>query len=202
VSALRSTKLALVEGKDEINFYSALAVKMGLAGVEIQTFAGVNNLRGTLDALRGVEGFDQLVALGIVRDAEGDGVAALQSVRDALRATNFAVPTRGLERVGANPAVVVLINPHDEPNGRFEDVCIRSVVDTEVMKCADAYVNCLKRLGTGKPTREWKTRVHAYIAAQDHPEVSLGVAARYGYFPLDHAAFVTVRRLFELLEAP
>ena len=199
MSALRSTKLALVEGKDEINFYSALTVRMGLAHVEIQTFAGVNNLRGTLDALRGVEGFDQLVALGIVRDAEGDGAAALQSVRDALGATNFAVPTRGLERVGANPAVVVLINPHDEPNGRFEDVCIRSVADTEIMKCA-AYVTCLKGLAQGKPAREWKTRVHAYIAAQDHPEVSLGVAGKYGYFPLDHAAFATVRRLFELLE--
>lgn len=199
---LRFTKLALVEGKDEINFYSALTTHMGLADIEIRWFEGVNNLRPTLEALRGVEGFDRLTALGIVRDAEGDGRAALQSVRDALRAMNFPVPGRALERAGAGPAVVILINPHEESHGRFEDVCAESVRETRVMACVEQYIACLKALGSGMPAREWKTRIHAFIAAQEHPEVSLGVAAKYGYFPFDHRAFATIKRLFELLEAP
>ena len=198
---LRSTRLTLVEGKDEVIFYSAIRGHIGLADVEIRSFEGVTNLRGTLDALRAVEGFERLTALAIVRDAEGNGSAALQSVRDSLRATGFAVPERGLQRVGAGPAVVILINPHEEPSGRFEDVCAESVRDTSVMKCVEAYIACLRGLGGGMPAREWKTRVHAFIAAQEHPEVSLGVAARYGYFPLHHGAFTTVRRLFELLGA-
>ena len=135
-------------------------------------------------------------------DAEGDGRAALQSVREALRANNFAVPEHGLKRVGMNPAVVVLINPHESPEGRFEDVCTESVRDTPAMRCVEGYIACLRELGGGMPAREWKTRVHAYIAAQNHPQVSLGIAAGHGYFPFDHAAFGTTRRLFELLTAP
>ena len=196
---LGSTKLALVEGKDEVRFYSAIADHIRMPDIEIRSFEGVNNLRGFLDALRSIEGFDRLTALAIVRDAEGNGGAALQSVRDALRATGFAVPERGLERAGASPAVVILINPHERPSGRFEDVCAESVRDTAVMECVEKYIACLKGLGTGMPTREWKTRVHAFIAAQQHPEVSLGVAAKSGYFPFDHGAFAPVRRLFELL---
>ena len=196
---LRATKLALVEGKDEVTFYSAIAGHINIPDIEIRSFEGVNNLRGTLEALRGIEGFGRLTSLGIVRDAEGNGAAALQSARDALGATGFAVPARGLERAGASPAVVVLINPHERPSGRFEDVCAESIRDTPVMECVEKYIACLKKLGTGVPAREWKTRVHAFIAAQEHPEVSLGVAARSGYFPFDHGAFDSVRRLFELL---
>jgi len=140
--------------------------------------------------------------LAIVRDAEGNGVAALQSVKDALHVNGFAVPTDGLERVGANPAIVLLINPHGIPRGRFEDVCAESVRDTPVMRCVEEYIACLKGLGGGIPAKEWKTQIHAYIAAQEQPHVSLGVAARYGYFPFDHAAFNTTRRLFELLGGP
>ena len=196
---LRSTKLILVEGKDEVTFYSAINSRTGRVDADIRSFEGVNNLRGTLEALRGIEGFDLLTALGIVRDAEGNGNAAFQSVRDALRATGFAVPDRGLERAGTGPGVIILINPHEGSMGRFEDVCAESVRDTTVMKCVEEYIACLKRLGKGMPAREWKTRVHTFIAAQEHPEVSLGVAANYGYFPFDHKAFATVRRLFELL---
>jgi hypothetical protein len=195
-------KLVLVEGTDEVKFYSAIVDYVGLRDIEIRSFEGVNNLRGVLEALRSIEGFDGVAALGIVRDAEGNGRAAFQSVRDALRATNFATPERGLERVGTSPAVVILINPHEKPSGRFEDVCAGSVRDTPAMRCVDEYIACLRRLGTGMPAREWKTRIHAFIASQQYPGVSLGVAARYGYSPLDHDAFATVRRLFELLEIP
>jgi hypothetical protein len=198
---LRFTKLTLVEGKDEVNFYSALNSRTGQVETDIRSFEGVNNLRGTLEALRGIEGFDRLTALGIVRDAEGNGNAAFQSVRDALRDTGFAVPDRGLERAGAGPAVIVLINPDERSAGRFEDVCADSVRGTPVMRCVEEYIACLKGLGEGMLAREWKTRIHAFIAAQEHPEVSLGVAAKYGYFPFDHKAFATVRRLFELLAA-
>jgi len=191
-----------VEGKDEVSFYSAITGHLGLADIEIRSFGGVNNLRPTLEALRGVEGFERLVALAIVRDAEGNGWAALQSVKDALRANGFAVPEHGLERLGANPAVMILINPHEAPTGRFEDVCSESVRDTAVMKCVEEYIACLKGLGNGMPTKEWKTRIHTYIAAQSEPQVSLGVAAGYGYFPFDHPAFTTTKRLFELLVAP
>lgn len=199
---LHATKLALVEGKDEVRFYSAIVERSGFGGIEIRSFEGINNLKGTLEALRGIEGFDRVAALGIVRDAEGDGQAALQSVKGALGATGFAVPAAALQRKEGNPAVVFLINPHGKPAGRFEDVCAESVMDTGAMGCVEAYIHCLKALGAGIPTREWKTRVHAFIAAQEHPEVSLGVAARYGYFPLDHGVFATIRQLFELLDGP
>jgi hypothetical protein len=190
-----------VEGKDEVSFYSAIREYLGLVDIEIRSFEGVNNLRPTLEAIRGVEGFDRLAGLAIVRDAEGNGGAAVQSVRDALGANGFASPEHGLERVGTSPAVMFLINPHESLDGRFEDVCAESVRDTPVMRCVEEYMACLRGLGGGMPSKEWKTRIHAYIAAQNQPQVSLGIAARYGYFPFGHTAFNSTRRLFELLAA-
>jgi hypothetical protein len=199
---LRLQKLLLVEGKDEVNFYSAIKDHIGLVDIEIRSFEGINNLRPTLEAIRGVEGFDRLTAVAIVRDAEGNGAAALQSVRDALRATGFAVPHQGLERAGTGPTVVILINPHERPDGRFEDVCADSVRRSPVMRCVEEYIACLKALGVGMPAKEWKTRVHAFIAAQEQPQISLGIAAKYGYFPLGDPAFDTIRRLFDLMGNP
>ena len=197
---LQHTKLVLVEGNDEVNFFSAIKDHMGFSDIEVRSFEGINNLRGTLEALKGVEGFDRLVSLGVVRDAEGNGMQALQSVMDALGASGLPVPPHGLEPIGQNPMVVILINPHGQPNGRFDDVCSDSVRETPVMRCVEEYITCLKRLGIAVMPREWKTRVHAFIAAQDRPEVSLGVAAKRGYFPLGHAAFAPTRTLLELVE--
>ncbi len=199
--SLTQPKLVLVEGTDELYFFEAIRDFLGFNDIEVRSFGGVNNLRGTLEALRGIEGFQNVVRLGIVRDAEGDGASALQSVQDALRDSGFSVPAAALERAGQNPAVTVLINPHGKPNGRFDDVCSESVQGTPVMGCVEEYLRCLRGLGLGIPAREWKTRVHAYVAAQEQP-VLLGVAAKRGYFPLGHAAFAASRRLFELVETP
>ena len=198
--ALRHNKLVLAEGKHEVHFFEAIRDQLHYADIEVRSFEGINNLRGTLEALKGVEGFDRLVRLGIVRDAEGSGVQALQSVQDALRDAGLGVPPQALQPAGQKPSVIVLVNPHGQPNGRFDDVCSESVRETPVMRCVEEYINCLKSLGPGIPVREWKTRVHAFIAAQNRPDVSLGIAAKRGYFPLDHAAFAASRRLFEMVE--
>jgi hypothetical protein len=198
--ALKQPKLVLVEGKDEVHFFSAVIDHLGFTDIEVRSFEGVDNLRGTLRALTGIEGYERLVAVAVVRDAEGNGRSAFQAVQDALRNADLPVPPAALQPTGRNPAVVVLINPHEQPDGRFDDVCAESVQGTSVMGCVEEYLHCLRGLGPGIPARGWKTRIHAYIAAQERPEVSLGIAARRGYFPLDHPAFAAVRNLFELVE--
>lgn len=45
---LKHPKLVLVEGKDEVNFFVAIRDHLGFADIEVRSFDGVNNLRGTL----------------------------------------------------------------------------------------------------------------------------------------------------------
>lgn len=195
---LSRSKLLLVEGKDEVNFFSAFLGHMGLVDVEVRSFEGVDNLGGYLRALRSVSGFDQVVSLGIVRDAGLNSQGALRSVRNSLANAGFPVPRAGLVRADGAPLVVILINPHGGSTGSIEDVCLNAISADPTKECVDRYIQCLSECGVN-PSNQAKTRVHAFIASRDRPEVSLGVAAKRGYFPLNHDAFLPVRQLLEML---
>ena len=194
---LEQPKLLIVEGKDEVNFFDAIKNHIGKTDLEIRHFGGVNNLRGYLEVLKGIEGFERVVSLGVIRDAEEDAAAAFKSVRDGLRSAGFPLPTLPLQVAVGIPQVVVLINPHGKNSGSLEDICLQAVSGSPFLNCVDLYVECLRKLGP--PARESKTRVHAFIAGRDRPEVSLGVAAKQGYFPLNHAAFGPTRQLLTML---
>ena len=184
-----------MEGTDEIHAVQAL----GAVGIEIRSFGGIQNLRGVLKALRSVAGFDELVFLGVVRDAESDANNVLQSVRDSLQAAGFPVPAANLTPADGKPRTIILINPHGSAAGSLDDVCLGTVEGDPAMTCVDEYFLCLAKIGRVPGANVAKARAHAFIASCERPDVSLGVAIRRGYFPLGHAAFDPLRRLVGLL---
>src|SRR5437867_8459758 len=163
---LRHQRLLLVEGKDEVNFITAIRSHLNITNVEIRSFEGNDNLRPFLVALRNIEGFETVLYLGIIRDAEGNGNAAIESIRGALHDAGYSAPATALTLSAPNPRVAFLVNPFGRPDGRFDDVCAQAVRETPIMACVERYIACLKDLKANVPRREWKTRVHAYIAAQ------------------------------------
>jgi hypothetical protein len=195
---LSRQQLVIVEGRDEVHMVEAFLQAAGRADIEVRSFDGVDNLRGYLKALTQVAGFEGLVSLGIMRDAEDDATGALASIQGALGAAELGVPGANLTPAGVGPRVVVLINPIESMTGSLEDVFLAAAAGDPALECADEYVGCLNRRGA-PPVRPSKSRVHALIAAKDRPESSLGVAAKRGYFPLDHVAFDPIRRLLALL---
>jgi hypothetical protein len=95
--------------------------------------------------------------------------------------------------------VVFLINPHNEAAGSLDTLCLTAVAAEPAMRCVESYFACLREQGEKIAANTAKAMMRAFIASRDRPEVSLGVAAKRGYFPLHSAAFDSVRQLLTML---
>ena len=102
----------LVEGNDDRQFFSALIDHMSLSDIEVQDFGGVNQLRPYLRTFVDTDSFaNNVVSLGIIRDAEPSAQSAFQSVQGSLRNAGLAVPDHPARRAGDSPAVSVFVLP-------------------------------------------------------------------------------------------
>ena len=190
----------LVEGKDQLNFFEAIIRRVNLVSeLQVQDFGGVRELRGFLRALVDSPGFETVASLGIVRDAEEGAARAHQSVEDSLRHTGLPAPGDAGGR-GVGPMVRTLILPGKGAEaGMLETLLCRSVADMHVNDCIDEFFKCTDALPGVDIRRPDKARAQAYLATQPEPQVSVGVAAQKGYWPLDHDAFSEVRDFLSAL---
>ena len=183
----------LVEGNDQRNFFEALTQHLSLSGVQVQNFGGVDELRGFLGAFVNASGFRGTVqSIGIVRDAESSDVSAFQSVLGSLDNAGLPRPTSPGERVGANPAVTVMILQGADGKGMLETLLCKTFEDSPVDGCIDGFFTCVEAL-PGSARRSPKARARAYLTTKIRPELSVGVAAKRGYWDLDHDALGGVR---------
>ena len=184
----------LVEGKDQLNFFEAFIRREELQNdMQVRNFGGVNQLRGFLLALVDSPGFETVVSMGIVRDAENCAEAARQSVRDSLRNAGLPVPEDADGR-DDGPVVQILVLPGEGSEaGMLETLLCRSVADKPVNECIEDFFGCANGLPEVDVRRPDKARAQAYLATLPEPQVSVGVAAHKGYWPLDHDAFAEVR---------
>ena len=193
----------LVEGNDQRNFFDAFVEHLDIAKqFQIQDFSGVDELKGFLGLMVKQSGFhDTVKMLGIVRDAETSAESAFRSVRSSLRKARLPVPDRPGERAGAAPAVNVLILPGEQSSGMLETLLCRTFADTAVDRCIDDFFRCLGESEAGARIHNPdKARSRAFLATRQFPQVSVGVAAKKGYWDLDHDVFRGIRRFLSALE--
>ena len=93
----------------------------------------------------------------------------------------------------------VLILPDDTEPGMIETLLCQAVADQPVNRCIDEFFDCVDTLTETNIRRPDKARAQAYLATLPEPQVSVGVAAQKGYWPLDHAAFAGVRDFLRAL---
>lgn len=183
----------LVEGRDEVNFFSAFADFHNIDPVQIQNLEGKDKLRKFLAALRRAPGFETVRSLGVVRDADESPASAFESVRDSLRRAGLPAPNRAGERSGEAPAVTVFILPGDDRPGMPETVLTESIANRSEYSCVEEYLACVGDLPGVSIDRPDKARVHAWLASRPDPHVSAGVAAQKGYWDFGHPVFDDLR---------
>ncbi len=186
----------LVEGKDPYNFFKAFIRRLSLANIQIQNFGGVSELSGFLCAFVKSPDFQTVQSIGIVRDAEKSARGAFQSVQSALRNAALPVPDRPAERTNStdtSPAVTVLILPGGNREGMLETLLCETFAGNPVDHCIDNFFECVESLPDMSIKNEKKARAHAYLTTKPNPHVSVGVAAKKGYWDWDHSAFSTIR---------
>ena len=186
---IRCPKLVLVEGKDDELFFDALRQHLGLGDIQFRQIGGKANLRNALRGVVSDPGFSKVIALGIVLDADDNPKATFQSVRDALQKVGLPVPTQPMTPASGYPRVSVMILPNAQNPGSLEDVCLKAVAGTPVMKCVDKFFCCLQRQGLPLPKSLPKAKVLAYLTSKPEPDKRLGESAQAGYWDWNHPAF-------------
>ena len=190
----------LVEGNDHRNFFEALADHLGIKDVQIQNFGGVRELSRFLDGFVVMRDFATVQRIGIVRDAEASAASALQSVQRSLAEVELPVPDRVEAPSDGLPAVSVLVLPGDGKSGMLENILCDAFADTEEDLCIDEYFDCLGRRAGLSVRNPAKARVHAWLATRSQPHVSVGVAAKKGYWNLDDGPFSAIRSFLSALQ--
>ena len=200
---IRESIQILVEGKSPQNFFDAFARHLRLPNMpQIQDFGGVSELRGFLGSFVRTPKFDTGNSIGIVRDAEECAASAFQSVTNSLLHAGLPAPEAPGE-IGAHSssglAVRVLILPGDGKPGMLETLLCRSIADASANRCIDDFLDCANSLPNSAIRTPDKARAQIDLATQPLPQVSVGVAAKKGYWRLDHEAFAKVRSFLTAL---
>ncbi len=195
----------LVEGGDECHLFEAFieylrqTKSMGEVDVRILDLKGKDNLKDFLPAFAVMPGFKMNVrSLGIVRDADKSEESAFESVQSALRNARIPFPNQiGQTAVeGDHPAITALILPGRGRSGYLETLLCESFKDDPLNQCVDEFFECVKkRNGVADPND--KARARIYIAAQESPNVAVGIAAKKGVWKFENEAFDCVREFLE-----
>lgn len=176
----------LVEGNDQRNFFEALVAHLSLEKIQIRNFGGVNDLGRFLLAFVNMPNFQAVQSMGIVRDAEESARRAFQSVQTSLKKANLPMPKNIEVRTDTNPAVTALVLPGNNRPGMLETLLCESFTGTSVDHCIDEFFLCVEALPDVSIKNQDKARARAYLATKPEPHFSVGVAAKNGYWNLDH----------------
>lgn len=198
-------KLLVVEGKEDELLFDALIRHLKLYDIQILAIGGKQELRKHLRAMVTTPGFNQVVSLAVVRDADHDPHAAFQSIQNALQGAHLPVPDCPLLPVakllasGQKLQVVAMIVPGANRTGMLEDICLDAVAQDPAMRCLDQYFECLKTTHIPLPGNTSKAKIQAFLASRPEPGKRLGEAAQADYFPWEHQAFDEVKRFVQLI---
>jgi hypothetical protein len=194
--AIKQSRLLVVEGVDELNFFQSLIRHTGISGIQVLPIGGKAKLQDKLKLLKSSPNFEAVMTIGVVRDSDNDPESAFKSVRSALRNAGLSVPKRVLTFSDGDPRIMVMVMPPNKEgtNHMLEDLCLEAVKDDPAMRCVDQYIECLKEQNiTHTDNRTAKARLHAFLASQREPDLRLGEAAQAGYWPWDQPTFDPVK---------
>ncbi len=181
---IRSKRLLVVEGQDEINFFSWLLDHMNITGLDVTDVGGIDQFKTKFPALRKTTGFSGIESVAIVRDADRDATSAFLSISNILRKEGLKPPDMPNQFSESVPKVGVFIMPGDADQGMIEDLCLRTVKDHPLLKCVDSFVDCISDIDM-RPKNISKCKAQAFLAAMPEIVCRVGLGAKKGYWDFD-----------------
>lgn len=161
--------------------------------MQIRNFEGKDKLRSFLPVFRNDPDFPEIVRrIGIVRDADKCAQSAFDSVLSSLRQAGLPQPAQLGARSGDRPDVSVFVMPDNKLPGTLETLLQDTFKCTPIDRYIDKYFTRVQRL-PGIELHPYKARVHAWLATRPEPHVSVGYAAKKGYWDMGHQALKGIR---------
>lgn len=204
--------LILCEGADAESFFKAFFAhcrKYGKQQIgesfQVFDFGGISELRMKLLAISGMDNFDNLKSLLIVRDAETNFHSAIASVCGAVKnvnernGKNLPIPSVPCAWERGDTSVGFLLFPTcdgNPENGTLEDLCLRLLSEEKsdvIMEDIDTFLDELtEQRGRQFPHRH-KTKLHTYFSVTDEfVTKKIGDAARAGAFNWEHEKMTAI----------
>ena len=169
--------LVLVEGSDEFQFMRFLRPR---DDVQIHIYEGKDQLQLELATIRGVEGFDRVQKIGIVRDADQNSEGAVLSVLTQW-ANAFSEPQPEVssddwfqDKEGRNWSVWIMPGPGR--NGDLEELLWQAVSTSDHRNCIDDLIDCLEACSPIPFNSKTKARLYAWLSTQNTPLKELHAA--------------------------
>ena len=209
--------LILCEGNDEKYFfiwYLDYLIKNGNSKldhiIQIEDIGGNEEIKKQLELWKLVSGFEQLKTIGIIRDAEKNADAAINSIIQCFSDNGLKVPDHpfslGKSSDGPNTIYGILPGFDDNDklqNGTLEDLCLQILIDKQSESKMDMIQGYLKALQTkfGYQIHHiHKSKLHTYFASDDKFIGSkIGEAARIGAFDFGSPILAPFCKMFESL---
>ena len=190
--SIKSDRLLLVEGRDEVNLFNALIWhSLGdESNIQVIDAGGKDQFPTSLQAIRTeAKTRPAFRSFGVVRDADDNPTGAFQSVCAHLRNVEYEAPQSHGTFSNASPSVGVFIVPDGIECGTIEALCRRSVEDSNIAQCVEQYLECLATHDVIASTNREKSFAHAYLAAMRDPVARVGEGAQRGVWNFDSPAF-------------
>ena len=175
--------------------------------IEALDFGGNEDLSAYLAALKGIDGYSDLVSLLVIRDAELDAQKAAHQVQNALRSNGLDVPAAQGQWTDGIPKTCFLLFPAlgtEERPGTLEDLCV-TILDnakTETpMEEIDTFVGHLEQNRKQTFTHRHKTRLHTYFSVNNKfVGMKVGEAADAGAFDWFHPNLEPLKNCLSKME--
>ena len=189
---ITAPKLLLVEGPDEFQFFRFLSPH---DDIQIHVYEGKDQLKLELKTLGAVEGFSELQRIVIVRDADSDPHAALQSVLSQWgEALGEPIPKVSSDQWfddNQGRQWVVWIVPAPNAEGDLEALLWQAVEVDDHHNCIENLIACLDTCDPVPFGSKTKARLYSWLATQHDPlkELHAAFKSEKGLFAPDHPAF-------------
>lgn len=206
--------LILCEGMDEWKFLVRYLNSPALQensffskDIEVLDFGGNEELSAYLTALKGIQGYSDVVSLLIIRDAELDVQKAARQVQNALCTNGLEIsPAQGQWSKGV-PKTCFLLFPalgtEDRP-GTLEDLCLTILDDAAAetpLEEIDTFVEHLEEAREQPFSHRHKTRLHTYFSVNDKfVSMKVGEAADAGAFDWTHPNLESLKKCLSEME--
>jgi hypothetical protein len=92
--------------------------------------------------------------------------------------------------------------PDCENEGMLEDLCLKSVENDSVFKCAEKFLDCVNTSAKEeeKPKNLSKAKAQTFLAGKKEIASSTGVGAQKGYWNFDHECMNKIKQFLENLK--
>lgn len=190
---ISSNNLLLVEGDHDKIIFSKLLEFLGLDDFQVVSANGKEAFSPLLRLIITDDRFNDLNAIGIIRDADNDFNGAFRSIQGAFRKASLTVPDRPLTFTESKPKNGIFIMPDNNTNGDLESLFLDSVVQEPVMECVDQYFDCLENLTGNEHPKPTKAKVQVYLASKPEGDLHLARAAQKDYWDWENEVFQNIK---------